>query len=870
MQTLREHKIVLRTWLVAAVLCSIAACNEEVNPLPPEPTELVFANNPKVTFKGDGEAVVAYQETAERGRARLARLRVGSGFFETGADTVGVTSFTRMPNPTHALGGDAGGTLLSMHASGVEQTGFPSPGFIACRSTTAAPNWDCKQAIDGIELHTTIAMAGSGIGLALVGWSADDDLNLSRRFLQSMRHSPDFGWTPAQDVAETYAGDARDSEPAVVIGAGLAGYALYLNTEKQLVARRYDGLFDRWEGVPLSLAEPFADQPVASARLVLHRDAPNAGAMALYIDAEPRNGPLIRAWRADGPSWRATPNLPGSECAGALGAAMAANGDVLVVWRCDDSGHANAGRVFASRYSGGAWSDTPEEIGAGAAVRTPIKVAVDAQGNGVAVWRTQTELIAHSMTLARGWLGAQAIGNITIRFGNEDFDVAMDDRGRGLAVWVRDVDPNAAIGTPSQGTRVAQQEVGPFALSLSAQRHTFGGEPIALTVRLGSPAPPGGALVTLNVTLPSGTQAAGSVGFSEGQSEIPASVATSAVADFTHGRIEASYGGLRSSQPITLMPEPTELAMSVSPASVLGGETASLSVAISPAYPVGLEIQLASDNLVAPLPFTVTTPGTATLQVPTTTALTAQSVSFSALLRGRRASTVLQVNPTALGEAVLTVVVNGQGSIGRAPGGFANCAGHCTASYPLGTPVTLTALPDAGSNAQFFAWEGDPDCSDGLLDMQSARTCTAIFLPRPAPYPQGSGWTVLGAPIGAGNMVNPSPALALNGLAPVVAYVDTAVSAAGVAQLQVRHLQANNFAPLGLQSSLNVNSALAAGEPAIVTSFNGQPHVAWVEGSGAQRNLYVARLAGNQNWVTSRGAELRRRQPRIEPVDRAR
>jgi hypothetical protein len=59
----------------------------------------------------------------------------------------------------------------------------------------------------------------------------------------------------------------------------------------------------------------------------------------------------------------------------------------------------------------------------------------------------------------------------------------------------------------------------------------------------------------------------------------------------------------------------------------------------------------------------------------------------------------------------------------------------------------------------------------------------------------------------------------------------------------VHRLQTNGSFLIMGSGPLNVNPGLAASEPAIVTSFTGLPFVAWIEGSGAQQNIYVKRLS---------------------------
>jgi hypothetical protein len=76
----------------------------------------------------------------------------------------------------------------------------------------------------------------------------------------------------------------------------------------------------------------------------------------------------------------------------------------------------------------------------------------------------------------------------------------------------------------------------------------------------------------------------------------------------------------------------------------------------------------------------------------------------------------------------LTVMREGPGTVSSSPGGIA-CGGACSATFAPGTPVALTAAPEAGSG--FLGWGGA--CSGSLptcaLTMDSPRTVKATFSP---------------------------------------------------------------------------------------------------------------------------------------------
>lgn len=75
---------------------------------------------------------------------------------------------------------------------------------------------------------------------------------------------------------------------------------------------------------------------------------------------------------------------------------------------------------------------------------------------------------------------------------------------------------------------------------------------------------------------------------------------------------------------------------------------------------------------------------------------------------------------------ILTVEKAGTGSgfVGSNPAGI-NCGPTCSAAFPESSRVGLIAVADAGSI--FVGFDGDPDCSDAEVAMDTAKTCIAIF-----------------------------------------------------------------------------------------------------------------------------------------------
>jgi hypothetical protein len=67
---------------------------------------------------------------------------------------------------------------------------------------------------------------------------------------------------------------------------------------------------------------------------------------------------------------------------------------------------------------------------------------------------------------------------------------------------------------------------------------------------------------------------------------------------------------------------------------------------------------------------------------------------------------------------------SGTGTVTSSPAGII-CGNDCEQGYTAGTSVTLTPVADGGS--AFAGWSGAPDCTDGVVLMNTAKMCTARF-----------------------------------------------------------------------------------------------------------------------------------------------
>ena len=269
----------------------------------------------------------------------------------------------------------------------------------------------------------------------------------------------------------------------------------------------------------------------------------------------------------------------------------------------------------------------------------------------------------------------------------------------------------------------------------------IGGQQTATgAVTLSGAAPAGGVVVTLSSNNASGKVPSGATYGLTGSVTVPAgntsanfTIATSAVTMATPLTISASYGGVGKSAPLTVNPPPmpTVLSFAVSPASVVGGNTATATVTLSGAAPaVGAVVALTSSNTnAATLPASVTvsagsTTGTAT--VTTTPVASSTNVTLTASYNSTFATATLTVTPPTL--VSLSV------SPASVKGGVANATGTVTLSGNAptgGLTVTLSSsntgaatvptsvMVSAGSTTGTFTVTSKPVSSDSNVTISA-------------------------------------------------------------------------------------------------------------------------------------------------------
>ncbi|MDQ3765420.1 MAG: hypothetical protein M3460_29395 [Actinomycetota bacterium] len=213
------------------------------------------------------------------------------------------------------------------------------------------------------------------------------------------------------------------------------------NTIVQAAARPAGGA---WQA-PINLSAPGQDASIPQVAVNAQGNA-----VAIWRRGTTFNAIVQAAARPAGGAWQAPINLsaPGQD-ASIPQVAVDAQGNAVAVWRRFNG--TNDIVQAAVRLAGGAWQ-APVNLSAPGQDASIPQVAVDAQGNAVAVWQRFTTFNAIVQAAARPAGGAwQAPITLSLSaVGQNAFNpqVAVDGQGNAVAVWQRNTDnftPNGFV-----------------------------------------------------------------------------------------------------------------------------------------------------------------------------------------------------------------------------------------------------------------------------------------------------------------------------------------------------------------------------------------------------------------------------------------
>jgi hypothetical protein len=207
----------------------------------------------------------------------------------------------------------------------------------------------------------------------------------------------------------------------------------------------------------------------------------------------------------------------------------------------------------------------------------------------------------------------------------------------------------------------------------------IGGTTSTGTVTLADPAPAGGAVLTLSSSNTSVATVPASITVPAGSTSASFTVTTSAVGSSTSVTVTATLASLTTTAILTV--DPALSALSVSPASVVGGDPSTGSVTLAAAAPAGGAVVSlsSSDTSVATVPASVTVPAGST------------SASFTVTTSGVGSSTSVTLTATlaSITKTAILTVIPALSALSVSPGSVVG-------SDPSTGSVTLTAAAPAG------------------------------------------------------------------------------------------------------------------------------------------------------------------------------
>lgn len=202
-----------------------------------------------------------------------------------------------------------------------------------------------------------------------------------------------------------------------------------------------------WTGASLvELSAESADQPHVAYNASGH-------GMAVWTQFD---GALTNIWAAKfdqaSNTWGKADLVEAISTGNAVGPKISvdATGNAVVVWQQRAGGDFSQWNIFANHYriSTGTWATTPENIATNTGDATSPKVAVDASGNGIAVWRQlddtannfkQFNVWANRYTASTTSWGTPTLIESDDTGSADGPEVAMDSSGNAMAVWSQKV-----------------------------------------------------------------------------------------------------------------------------------------------------------------------------------------------------------------------------------------------------------------------------------------------------------------------------------------------------------------------------------------------------------------------------------------------
>jgi hypothetical protein len=274
-----------------------------------------------------------------------------------------------------------------------------------------------------------IAIDASGNALAV--WNQSDG---TRTNIWANRFTPAGGWGTATRIETDDLGDAFDPQVALDInGNGLVVWYQFDGSRYNIVANRFTPT-GGWGTATLIEANNVGN--ALDAKIAV--DA-SGNALAVWKQADSTRTDIWANRFTPTGGWGTATLIETNNSGIAYNAkiAMNASGNAMVVWQ-QFSGSVQD-NIWANRYTPGTGWGTAELLEGLSADAGQPQIALDANGNAIAVWIHQTDGARYSIwasrfTPAGGW-GAAALIETDDAGGAANAQIAFDANGNALAVW---------------------------------------------------------------------------------------------------------------------------------------------------------------------------------------------------------------------------------------------------------------------------------------------------------------------------------------------------------------------------------------------------------------------------------------------------
>ena len=327
------------------------------------------------------------------------------------AEKIEFDDFTMMSDPHVALAGN--GDAIAIWISGTNDV-------YANKYSASTSSWSTAELISNLNFPKSdlqVAMDNSGNAIAVWSNAQGGNTNLRSAFYNGT------SWAAAISIEGN--GGVADNAQIAFDASGNA-IVVWLQAN-DIWFNRYDAVGMAWDGeqtietgAGVAFAPQLAVDDSGNAIAVWAQD--NGGTNLIYANL----------FSATGGTWSGETAI-GSGANGYIPQIAVDNdGNAIAIWLEDASPSPYS--VWINRYSGDAWG-TATEMENGVNVSAKPQIGIDAQGNGIAVWKDDTNgrLRYNAYSFDTGWGTAANLENGT----NNTFipQLAVDTEGHAIAVW---------------------------------------------------------------------------------------------------------------------------------------------------------------------------------------------------------------------------------------------------------------------------------------------------------------------------------------------------------------------------------------------------------------------------------------------------